>query len=128
MEGVKIWFLQKNHCRSMYGKELETVRETAKAVLFGWDFDGSHFEQWVPKSLITDGWEKDTTNFGYRDYLLGVYHKAYDEGTIENVTIESGRNKYRGDAFIHQLTTKELVKELEIRNVPFMDRKSWNER
>lgn len=125
---IKTWFLQKNGINGFYGRPLETVKETAKAVLVAVTINDRRYEQWVPKSCIVDEWEKDTTGFGYHTYLCDVYHKAYDEGIIHNHTIKSGRNVYRGDNFIHQWTNKELAAALTKMNIPYMDRETWNNR
>lgn len=128
MIAIKNWFLIKNNLRGLRGVELKLEKETDKAVLVSFTINGRHDKQWLPKSVIIDEWEKDTSNFGYHDYLVDVYHKAYNDGIIENYTIKSGRNVYRGDNFIHQWTTKELENSLEKKGVKYMIRKEWNER
>ena len=128
MIAIKNWFLEKNHLRGLRGVELNLEKETDKAVLVSFTIDGTKDKQWIPKSVIIDEWEKDTSSFGYHDYLVDVYHKAYDEGIIENYTIKSGRNVYRGDNFIYQWTTKELETSLKKHGVNYMSRKEWNER
>lgn len=128
MTGIKVWFLEKNQCRGFYGKELTTVRETAKAVLVRANIDGRNFEQWVPKSCLTEGWEKITSNFGYHDYLVDVITKAYEDGRIENKTFKSGRNIYDQTSFLHQNTTKSLILIAEKYNINYMNREEWNNR
>lgn len=128
MIAIKNWFLEKNHLRGLRGVELNLEKEIDKAVLVSFTIDGTKDKQWIPKSVIIDEWEKDTSSFGYHDYLVDVYHKAYNEGIIENYTIKSGRNVYRGDNFIHQWTTKELETSLKKHGVNYMSRKEWNER
>ena len=132
MIAIKNWFLVKNHLAGFRNKELEVVKETEKAMLLRTyvtdGFRKDMIQEWFPKSVIIDEWEKDTSNFGYHDYLVEIYHKAYNEGIIENTTIKSGRNVYRGDNFVHQWRTAELVKELTARNIPFMNREEWNNR
>ena len=129
MIAVKNWFLEKNNMTYLRGMELVQEKETAKAILVS--FETKRFKTetvWIPKSVIIDEWEKDTSNFGYHDYLVNVYHKAYEEGKFENFTIKSGRNEYRGDNFVHQWTTKKLIEKLEENKIDFMRRKEWNER
>lgn len=131
MIAVKNWFLQKNNLDWMRNWTLEIRKETEKAVMVGvTDRTVTFYTEnfWIPKSVIIDEWEKDTSNFAYHRYLEDVYHKAYDDEIIPNKTIKSGRNTYRGDAFIHQLTTKGLIEELQYFKVEFMDRKTWNNR
>ena len=131
MIAIKNWFLEKNNLNWMRNWELEMVRETEKAILVRVkDRTVSlHTEQhWIPKSCLIESWELDTSNFGYHRYLEDVYHRAYDRGEIENKTITSGRNTYRGDAFIHQLTTKSLQANLEIYGIEYMSRDEWNHR
>lgn len=125
MTAIKNWFLEKNNCKGFYGKQLEIIRETEKAVLIRCFIDGTQFEQWVPKSCIINEWEKDTSNFGYHDYLVDVYHKAYEAQQIENYTIKSGYNRYRADNFVHQLTTKQLTEDLTKYGVQFMSKSEW---
>lgn len=128
MTAIKTWFLEKNDCKGFYQQKLEIVKETDKAVLIRCFIDSYKFEQWVPKSCIIDEWEKDTSNFGYHDYLVDTYHKAYEQQLIENYTIKSGMNRYRGDNFVHQMTTKQLTEALKKYNVQFMTRSEWNAR
>ena len=132
MIAVKNWFLEKNHLRGWHGKEITIVKETEKAVLAKATFQNGFrtitSENWIPKSCIIDEWEKDTSNFGYKEYLESIYHKAYESGMIENFTIKSGRNTYRGDNFIHQMKTKEIIDALSKRNIQFMTREEWNNR
>lgn len=131
MVAIKSWYLDKKEIKGFYNKELKIEKETNKAVLVGCFINGRKYTEWVPKSCLTDEWEKDTSNFGYHDYLVGVYRKAYENGMFGEIkVIRTGRNRnvYRGDAFIHQCTTKELTKKLSDRNVEFMNRKEWNER
>ena len=128
MIAIKNWFLEKNNLRGLRGRELTVEKETEKAILVSYTIDGTHDTQWLPKSVIIDEWEKDTSNFGYHKYLEDTYHKAYDEGLIENYTIKSGRNVYRGDNFIYQLKTKELEKALTNHGIKYMSREEWNER
>ncbi len=131
MIAIKNWFLQKNNLDWMRNWTLEIRKETEKAVMVGvTDRTVTFYTEnfWIPKSVIIDEWEKDTSNFAYHRYLEDVYHKAYDSEIIPNKTIKSGRNTYRGDAFIHQLTTKGLIEELQYFKIEFMDRKTWNNR
>ena len=128
MTGIKVWFLEKNQCRGFYGKELTTVKETAKAVLVKANINGREFEQWVPKSCITEGWEKDTSNFSYHEYLVEVLEKAYKNGTLENRVFKSGRNIYDQTSFLHQITTKDLIFTIEKYNIEYMNRETWNNR
>ena len=129
MIAIKNWFMEKNNLRGLRNANLTIKKETKKAVLLICDFgDLSLTEQWIPKSVIIDEWEKDTSGFGYHKYLENVYHKAYDNKEIENFTIKSGRNIYRGDNFIHQLTNKELIKRLENYNITFMSFEDWKNR
>lgn len=125
---IKLWFLQKNHLYWMYGKELEPVKETEKALLLAVTINGERYEEWIPKSCIIDAWEKDTTGFGYHSYLEDVYHKAYAAGQIHNRIIKSGRNRYAGDAFVHQWTSKEIAASLDKYNISYMNRTEWNNR
>ena len=111
MIAIKNWFLEKNKMKGFYGKELEVIKETAKAALIRTWIDGERFEEWVPKSVIIDCWEKDTSNFGYHDSLVNVYKKNVDK-----------------DQYIHVYTTKKLVEVLERNNISFMNRADWNNR
>lgn len=128
MKAIKTWFLQKNEIMGFYGNELRIAKETEKAVLVETFINGRKYTQWVPKTCMIDEWEKDTSNFGYHDYLVETYHKAYEDQRIKNFTINSGYNRYRGDNFIHQLTTKELMESLDRYNIDYMTRKEWNAR
>ena len=128
MKGIKVWFIQKEHIASAYGKELTIKKETEKAVLVSWKVYNSVTEHWIPKSCITDGWEKDTTNFGYHEYLVNVVNESYTNGTLENKTFKSGRNVYDQTSFTHQSTTKGLINFLEKMEIPFMNREEWNNR
>lgn len=134
MVAIKNWFLEKNNLTNLRGKELTIKRETEKAVLVSCKINGfsqfsKTFEQWIPKSVIIDEWEKDVSNFGYHDYLEGLCHKAYEEGKLfEKGIIKSGRNRYTRDSFLHQETTKALQSLLDEYNVPYMNRTEWNNR
>ena len=136
MIAVKNWFIEKNQIESIRNKELTVKRETEKAILVSWKVkkhsswgdENYTFEQWIPKSCLTDKWEKDTSNFGYHDYLVEVVNQAYRDGRLENKTFTSGRNIYDQTSFTHQSTTKELVNFLQKKNIEFMNRKEWNER
>lgn len=136
MLAVKNWFIVKNQIESIRGKELTVKRETEKAILVSWKVKKQSswtdeyytFEQWIPKSCLTDEWEKDTSNFGYHDYLVEVVNQAYRDGRLENRTFTSGRNRYDQTSFTHQSTTKELTNFLQEKNIEFMNRKEWNER
>ena len=128
MTGIKVWFLEKNHIKGFYGRELTIVKETAKAVLVNVTINRRTYSQWVPKSCMTDGWEKDTSNFGYHQYLVDTLTAAYADGTLENKTFKSGRNVYDCTSFLHQLTTKDLVEELTHFSINFMNRNEWNNR
>lgn len=121
MIAVKNWFLEKNNMEFIKGKTITVVKETEKAVYI----KANGYFMWIPKSVIIDEWEKDTSGFGYHSYLVETYHKAYNDGLIEH-SIINGR--YRGDAFIHQLNTRELVEALTNKNVAFMTRTEWNNR
>lgn len=129
MTAIKNWFLEKNKLKGFYGRELTIKRETAKAVLIICKINRTTYEEWIPKSVIIDEWEKDTSNFGYHEYLEKLCHKAYEEGKLfKQGTFKSGRNTYRNDNFLHQNTTKELLSILEKYNVPYMSRIEWNNR
>ena len=134
MVAIKNWFLEKNNLRGLRGLELTVKKETEKAVLVTYILQSEHFgksveEQWVPKSALTNEWEKDTSNFGYHDYLETLCHRAYEAGNLfEQGTIKSGRNSYRRDNFLHQETTKSLLALLDRYNVPYMTRAEWNNR
>ena len=129
MIAIKNWFLEKNDLRGIYGIDFLIIKETEKAMLLGYQLGLTSFEQWVPKSVIIDKWEKDTSNFGYHDYLVETCHKAYKAGKLfEQGTFKSGFNTYDNDSFLHQETTKELIKLLEEYNVKYMNRKEWNNR
>ena len=129
MVAIKNWFLEKNNLRGLRNANLTIKKETEKAVLLICDFgDLSLTEQWIPKSVIIDEWEKDTSPLGYHEYLVNTYHKAYDNKKIENFIIKSGRNIYRGDNFIHQLTTKELIKSLKNHEIDFFTFEEWKKR
>lgn len=129
MIAIKNWFLRKNRLWGFYKKEIEQVRETEKAILVKVKFEDGHLsESWIPKSVIIDEWEKDTSPLGYHDYLVDIYHKAYDDQQIENYTIKSGRNCYRGDNFVHQQSTKKLVKDLQSYGIDFMSFDEWKSR
>lgn len=112
--------------------DLEIVRETEKAVLirlpikYFTGFKGKPIEFWCPKSQIIELKEnKKYMNFEYHHYLENVFHKAYDDGIIENTTIVSGRNRYRGDAFIHQWGTKQLIEYFKKERIPFMTKEEF---
>jgi len=129
MVAIKNWFLEKNHMSGFRGNDLEVVRETEKAVLVRCFIDMCKFEEWIPKSVIIDEWEKDTSNFGYHDYLVETAHKAYDNNNLfDKGYIKSGRNTYRADNFLHQESTKDLLILLDKYNVKYMNRKEWNNR
>ena len=131
MIAIKNWFMEKNDYTWMRNWKWEQVKETEKAICIRVTDKTVSFcteTYWIPKSCIIEKWEKDTSNFAYHRYLEDTYHRAYDAGIIPNKTFKSGRNTYRGDAFIHQLTTKSLIKNLEFYNIEFMDRKTWNNR
>ena len=129
MIAIKNWFLEKNNLRGFRGRELTIKKETEKAVLIICTIDGFIYEEWIPKSVIIDEWEKNISNFGYHDYLENLCHKAYEEGKLfEKRIIKSGRNKYRADHFLHQETTKSLLLLLDKYNVPYMSRVEWNNR
>lgn len=128
MVAVKTWFLEKNNLKGLYGKALTVVNETAKAVNVRVNLAGAVTTQWIPKSVLCDEWEKDTSALGYHSYLVDVYHKAYESGEIENSVIRSGRNTYRGDNFIHQLRTAELTEALRKHNINYMTRTEWENR
>jgi hypothetical protein len=55
-------------------------------------------------------------------------NNAYRNGTLENRTFTSGRNRYDQTSFTHQMSTKELKEALKKLDVEFMDRESWNNR
>lgn len=122
MTAVKNWFLEKNNLEHMYGKKLTIEKETDKAVLIRYKLNVTEFTQWIPKCCLCDEWEqkKKNINFAYHDYLVNKYHEAYDNQIIDNSIIRSGRNRYRGDNFIHQNTTKELIKALNSYGIEFM--------
>lgn len=128
MKGIKVWFIQKEHIASAYGKELTIKKETEKAVLVSWKVENSTVEHWVPKSCMTEEWEKDTSNLGYHSYLVETVNNAYRNGTLENSTFKSGRNVYDRTSFTHQETSKTLVNFLEKNNISFMNREEWNNR
>ena len=106
---IKNWFLEKNNMKGFYGKDITVVKETAKAVLV--HVDGFFTNEWIPKSVLVDEWEKDTSNFGYHDYLVETYLK------------NGGENEY-----IHQQTTKFITEVLKRYNITFMSRTEWNNR
>lgn len=131
MIAIKNWFMEKNNLEWMRKFKFEIRKETEKAVLIGiTDRTLSFYNEsyWIPKSCIIEEWEKDTSNFAYHRYLEDTYHRAYEDGLIPNKTIKSGRNTYRGDAFIHQFTTKDLQKNLEYYHISYMTRQEWNNR
>lgn len=106
---IKNWFLEKNKMKGFYGKDITIVKETAKAVLI--HVDGFFDNEWVPKSVLIDEWEKDTSNFGYHDYLVETYLKNGGE-----------------DEYIHKRTTKHIIEVLNRYSIPFMNRTEWNNR
>ena len=129
MVAIKNWFLEKNNMTALRGLKLEITKETEKAVLVKYTVkSGTTYTDWIPKSCIIDNWEKDTSNFGYHDYLVNTLNEAYTTGKIENKTFTSGRNRYDLRSFNHQMTTKELQKELEKHEINYMNRKEWNNR
>lgn len=129
MVAIKNWFLEKNNLMGFRGKELVIKKETEKAVLVICTIDRFTYEEWIPKSVIINEWEKDTSNFGYHNYLESLCHKAYEEGKLfEKGIIKSGQNRYRKDSFLHQETTKSLQSLLDKYNVPHMNRSEWNNR
>lgn len=113
MIAIKTFFLQKNSCMGFYRQQLEIIKETEKAVLIRCFLDNDKFEQWVPKSVLIDEWEKDTSNFGYRNYLLDISCKHTD--------------KLQG-YYLPKMTTKQLQEALEKHEVKFMTRSEWNTR
>ena len=131
---IKSWLYRKNgwNGRVITALPNRIVKETDKAVLVEFQFNKIWDNgMWVPKSCLIDEWEpipKDTSNFGYHNYLEGVYHRAYADGIIPNYTIKSGPNHYPGDAFVHQLKTVELKKALKKYSVSYMSREEWNNR
>lgn len=129
MIAIKNWFLEKNNMTGVRGLELTVVKETAKAVLVKYTVkSGNTYTAWIPKSCIIDEWEKDTSNFGYHDYLVNTLNQAYRDGRLENKTFKSGRNVYDQTSFTHQMSTKELIGALEKFNISFMNRTDWNNR
>ena len=128
MIAIKNWFIVKNSLSGYRNRPLEIKKETEKAVLITTtNIYGDKLEHWFPKSVLTDEWEKDTSNFGYHSYLVETYRKAFAEENKGKV-IKSGYNTYRWDAFTHQLTTKELINTLTTHDKPFMTRDEWNNR
>lgn len=128
MTAIKSWFLEKNDLRHLYKKELKVERETEKAVLVYYFEDMNRYEHWIPKSCIADEWEelkKDTSNFAYHDYLVEVINNAYRNGTLENRTFTSGRNKYDLTSFTHQKKTVEMIEFLNKNNIEYMDKETW---
>lgn len=127
---IKTWFLNKNNLNGFYGKELATVKETAKAVLVRTTINGRTHDAWVPKSCIIDEWEKDTSNFGYHDYLVKTLNESYKTGVLRkcNTTFKSGRNIYDMTSFTHQMKTVELITVLEENGIAFLNRTDWNNR
>lgn len=133
MIAIKNWFLEKNHLTGLRGATLTKVKETEKAMLISYTLVNGlrtyHCEEWIPKSVIIDEWEKVTSNFGYHEYLEDIAHKAYrDSKLFEKRTTKSGRNTYEGDAFFHQLKTTELIDMLNRYNIEYMNREEWNNR
>lgn len=126
MIAIRNWFLEKNMMKGFYGKEIIVKRETEKAVLV--TVKGFSSEYWIPKSCLCEAWEKQTSPFDYHKYLEDLYHEAYRNGTIENYTIKSGRNTYTGDAFIHQLTNKDLQWTLNSYNIKYLTYEEFKNR
>ena len=108
---VKRWFLEKNGLNGLYEKKLTVVRETEKAYNVSYRINGRSYNSWIPKSVVIDEWEKDTSNFGYHSYLVNTYQNVY--GT---------------DNYVHQLTTKELTEALNKSGIEFLSRNDWNNR
>ena len=111
MTAIKMWFLEKNDLMGIYGRELQVVKETEKAVMVSYWIHSIHYTTWIPKSCIIDKWEKDTTNFGYHEYLAVTLQEAFPN-----------------QVYAHQYKTKELIEMLERKNIKFMNRKEWNNR
>lgn len=129
MIAIKNWFLEKNQMTGLHGRDdLTVIKETEKAVLIDIPATFKHFKEWLPKSVIIEKWEKRTSGLAYHAYLENVYHEAYEAGQIENYTIKSGYNRYRGDAFIHQMTNKELSESLSRYKVDYMTYEAWKNR
>lgn len=129
MIAIKNWFLEKNNMTALRGLELTIVKETEKAVLIKYTVrTGTTYTDWIPKSCLTDEWEKDTSNFGYHDYLVNTLNEAYKDGRLENKTFTSGRNVYDQTSFTHQLKTEDLIWTLNHFEIEYMNRKEWNNR
>lgn len=129
MIAIKNWFLEKNQMAGLHGRDdLTVIKETEKAVLIDIPATFKNFKEWFPKSVIIEKWEKRTSGLAYHTYLENVYHEAYEAGKIENYTIKSGYNRYRGDAFIHQMTNKELTESLSRYKVDYMTYEAWKNR
>lgn len=138
MVAIKNWFLEKNNYQYLREKELGIEKETEKAVQIYYTSGNLKVLFWIPKSVVIDEWEelpkvkikKDISNFGYHDYLVDVFRKAYRNNELyEQHTIRGGGyNVYSGDAFIHQWKTKELIATLDKYNVKYMNRTEWNNR
>lgn len=133
MKAIKNWFLEKEgygikRIKEMQKAGYEVIKETEKALLVRWNDTGNKL--WVPKSCLIDEWE---TKFSpkaiggaYHEYLEITAKKAYDENKLfEKFTIKSGRNCYKGCAFMHQWTTKELVKVLDDYKIEYMSKKEF---
>lgn len=110
MTAIKNWFLEKNECKGFYGKEIWIIKETAKAALVNVNMGSFIDQMWIPKSCIINEWEKDTSNFGYHEYLSETYRKASDY------------------EYAHQLTTKQLIEFLNKNGTSYMNRQEWNNR
>lgn len=130
MIAIKNWFMAKNNLEWLRNYTLEMVKETEKAMLVRLKDRTimTNEQYWIPKSCIIEKWEKDTSNFAYHRYLEDCIHRAYDAGELDWKPIKSGRNVYRGDAFVHQNTTKGLINLLEKEGIKYMNREEWNNR
>lgn len=111
MIAIKNWFLEKNGLNGIHGVDLTIVAETNKAVRCSYKINNRLYNDWFPKSVIIEEWEKDTSDFGYHKYL------------VEKVNEHFGYNQFR-----HQMTNEDLKRWLDSENVQYYNKKQWKER
>ena len=105
---IKKWFLRKQGfstegIKQMMNADLHISKETEKAVFI------KEYEMWIPKSCLIDEWETTKDAYDYHDYLVEV---------VKNNT----EQKF---TFVHQMTTKEIIKLLNLHNIEYMKKEEY---
>ena len=105
--------------------DADVERETEKAIYI--TLFKKELGFWIPKSCLQTKTDNGLyVSQEYHEYLVETCRKAYREDKLyEKHTITSGRNKYDGDAFLHQKPTKELSGLLEKYNVEYLTKEEF---